>query len=287
MQATFEKVVTAQDASIRVFQRNDPAFDFHWHFHPEYELTFILRSRGRRFVGDNIADYADGDLVLLGANLPHTWASLPDGRPHHAIVIQFARDFLGEPFLQRPELRGIAGLLRHAQRGLQFPAKTRQHVAPSLRLLYRQRGLPRLLTLLRVLETLADSRDARTLSSAGFVPALQRGDQARIDRVCAHIREHLADRLALRDVATVARLSPRAFTRFFKRTLGKTLVEYINELRVGHACELLINTDQSVTDTAFASGFNNLAYFNRRFLALKKLSPRDYRRAHTRSCRLH
>ncbi len=283
MQAALEKLATTADSSFLAFVREDPAFAFCWHFHAEYELTLILRGRGKRFVGDGIADYHEGDLVLLGPHLPHTWASAPEApgrrRPHRAVVIQFGRDFLGASFFERPELRAIDRLLQRSPQGLEILGQTRRRVVAQIQQMQRQSGLARLLGLLRVLETLAHSREVRTLSSAGFKPVLHRGDQARIDRVCGHIHAHLTERQPLRDVAALLGMSPRAFTRFFKRTLGKTLVEYMNELRIGHACALLINTDRTVTEIGFASGFNNLAHFNRKFLCLKKLTPRAYRRA--------
>lgn len=283
MQAEFEKIFPASDSSFRVFTRVDRAFDFRWHYHPEYELTFIVRSRGKRYVGDHIADYRDGDLVLLGPNLPHTWAAPAAGRTHRAVVVQFDRDCFGTAFFRRPELRGVAALLQRARRGLHFGGPVSRRAGRELQRLPRQRGLTRVLTLLRVLDGLAGAADVRPLSSEGFTPAWCIGDQARIDRVCRYIRDHFTERLTLRAVAETARLSPRAFTRFFKRTLGKTLVAYVNELRIGHACALLIATDQSVTEIGYGSGFNNLAHFNRRFLALKKVTPREYRRAYSRA----
>lgn len=284
MQALLEKSAIPPEASVLAFVRDDPAFAFSWHFHAEYELTLILRSRGKRFVGDSIADYKDGDLVLLGPNLPHTWVSTQDTmrrrRSHRAVVIQFGRDFLGAQFFGHPELKAIDGLLQRSAQGLEILGQTRRRVTDQIRRMQRQRGLERLLGLLRVLDLIARSREMRTLASAGFKPVLRRGDQARIDRVCGHIHAHLSDRLSLLDVASRVGLSPRAFTRFFKRTLGKTLVEYVNELRIGRACTLLINTDHTITEVCFAAGFNNLAHFNRKFLDMKQLTPRQYRRTH-------
>jgi AraC-like DNA-binding protein len=278
MQAVYEKVPATTDGSFVMFVRRDKGFPFRWHFHPEYELTLIVRSRGQRFVGDNIAGYGPGDLVLLGPNLPHTWDSDDTGQQHEAIVIQFKGELLG----RGPEFKTLDRLLRQSHRGLQFTGATRQRVATQLRRLPRQRGLPRLLALFEILHTLATTREVRILSSPGFTPSLRHHEQARIDVVCNHIHAHLAERLSLPDLARRAGMSPRAFRRFFKRVLGKSLVQYLNELRIGQACAQLINTDRSVTEICYATGFNNLAYFNRRFRALKRVTPRQYRRAHSR-----
>ena len=276
MQAILEKITAPMDSAFLAFVRDDQAFAFRWHFHAECELTLILKGRGQRFVGDHIDDYRPGDLVLLGQNLPHTWASAPGRGRHRALVIQFRRDALSTA----PELQGIDRLLTRAQQGLQVTGRTRRQVTRELLQLHRQEGLPRFMTLLRVLDLLARSRELRVLSSAGFRPALRQGDQARIDQVWGYIHAHVTDRLESREVAKLMHLSPRTLTRLFRRTLGKTFLEYVHELRIGRACEMLIHTDKTVTEICYATGFNNLAHFNRKFRALKSRTPRAYRHAY-------
>lgn len=273
MQARAERIPTSPAASFLVKRRRDRRFDFAWHYHPEVELTWIVRSRGRRFVGDSIENYRDGDLVLVGPNLPHTWHSEP-GRGQEAVVAQFAPDFLGP----LPELLGLRRLVERAGRGLAFGPRALRSVAKPLEALVDVDGLPRLRLLLEILERLAAARDARPLSSRPFSEP-RRGDMERIDRVCRFLAERFAEEVRLPDAAAVAHLSVPAFCRFFKARTGKTLVEYLNELRIGRACLLLMETDRSVSDICYASGFNNLSNFNRRFRALKRVSPLEFRRA--------
>lgn len=273
MRARPERISTSPAASFALKRRRDRSFAFAWHFHPELELTWIVRSRGRRFVGDSIEDYRDGDLVLLGPNLPHTWHSEP-GRTHEAVVAQFAPDFLGE----LPELRGVRALFDRAGRGLAFGGRTLKAVGRLLDGMGDVDGLPRLRSLLEILERLAAARDARPLSSRPFTEA-RGADMERIDRVCRYLAERYAEDVGLPDAAAVAHLSVPAFCRFFKARTGKTLVAYLNELRIGRACRLLMETERSVSDIGFDSGFNNLSNFNRRFRALKGTSPREFRRA--------
>jgi AraC-like DNA-binding protein len=270
MRARPERISTSPAASFAVKRRRDPRFEFAWHFHPEVELTWIVRSRGRRFVGDSIEDYRDGDLVLLGPNLPHTWHSEP-GR-HEAVVVQFAPDFLGD----LPELLGVRKLIDRASRGLAFGGRALKAVSRLLENVADVEGLPRLRGLLEILERLATVRDVRALSSRAFREP-RKEDMERIDRVCRWIAERFAEDVSLPEAAGVAHLSVPAFCRFFKSRTGKTLVGYLTELRIGRACRLLMETDRSVSDVGFASGFNNLSNFNRRFRALKGVSPREFR----------
>ena len=214
----------------------------------------------------------------MGPGLPHTWDSDPARRgPNEAVFCQFSPDFLGPEFLAAPELLPVRRLLERSARGLRFTGRTQREVAERMDGMERLEGPGRLIALLHVLAALARSRDARPLSSRAFAPSTRRGDAERIDRVCRHLTEHYTDRVPLAEAARVAHLSIPAFSRFFKVRTGRTLVAYLNELRVGRACRALIETDRPVSDIAFDSGFNNLSNFNRRFRDAKGLSPRAFR----------
>jgi AraC-like DNA-binding protein len=281
MIARVERIPAPAASSFVWKRRRDPRFEFAWHVHAEVELTWIVSSRGRRFVGDDVSDYAPGDLVLLGSRLPHTWHSDPGRRGRHeAVVVQFAPAFLGPGFLEAPELLLVRRLLGRARRGLAFSGGAQRSVVRLLADMERRDGLPRLRALLEVLETLARSREARPLASAGFVPSLRKSDVERIDRVLGFLAGRYEGDVSLPETAAVAHLSVPAFSRFFKARTGRTFVAYVNELRLGRACRLLIETERPVSDIAFSSGFNNLSNFNRRFLEARGMSPRDYRRAH-------
>ena len=281
MKARAQKVTSTQQASFSCLLKSSRSFPFKWHFHPEYELTLILESSGTRFVGDSNETYRDGDLVLLGPNLPHTWLSDPavsGGARHRAIVVHFAADFLGNEFNSSPEMVEISGLLSRARRGLHFESQLRDEAAAGLVRMQKQRGLPKLLGLLGLLQGLTTG--GRSLSSEAFVPSNRERDLRRIDRVCAFVNERCHGRVSQPEAAAVAGMTPQAFSRFFRKTAGKTFVDYLAELRVSQACRLLIETDLSVVEICLRSGFNNLSNFNRRFRKLRKQSPREFRSAH-------
>lgn len=280
MRAVIEQLLTPAEASFHYLVRTDSSFGFQWHFHPEFELTLIVSSEGRRFVGDHIADYRSGDLVLLGPNLPHTWRSEGGGRKHRAIVIQFRRDFLGSVFFDRPELAGVVKLFGESSRGIVFAGPARAEAAERMQRMNDLVGMPRLLELLAILNLLAESKDASTLASAGFAPMLDERNHRRIDKVCAYIMKNEQSRISQSQAAAIAHLSPAPFSRFFRRATGKSFVQYVNELRIGRACRLLIETDKPITAIAHDAGFENLSNFNRQFEKLKGMPPREFRKGH-------
>ncbi len=289
MKAVLEKTPRAQWESFHCEVVRGASYHALWHFHPEYQLTLVLESRGHRMVGDNISPLRPGDLVLVGSNLPHVWhqAAASGGNPKsqipnpkssvHAIIVRFLDSFLGCEFLERPELEPVRQLLRRSARGLHLSALTRELVAGRMHQLAASTGLARIVELLAILEILASSRDLRPIASAGFVPRVAHADQDRMQRVCRYIDTHLTEPIDRDAVAAAAHLSAGAFSRFFKVRTGKTLPEYVNALRIGRACELLADGAWKVTDIAMECGFRNLANFNRHFRTLTKLSPREYR----------
>ena len=257
-------------------------FPFNWHYHPELELTLIVKGRGLRFVGDSIQDYSEGDLCLLGSNTPHTWQSNPGpGQSVHSVVILFTSGFLGAEFFGKPEARGIQDLFERARRGLSLHGRTRQTIATQM---MKMRTVPRgsfqhVLDLLSMLATIsaAPKRDCAPLAHCDVEPVMNKDAHQRLRSVLNFINNHPGEIPAQGDVARQIRLSPAAFSRFFKRSVGKTYVSYLNELRIGRACRALIETDQNITEIAYGAGFNNLSNFNRRFRAMKRMTPRSYR----------
>jgi AraC-like DNA-binding protein len=279
VEAVFEQIETTAEVSWKVHRRAAERFDFHWHFHPEYELTFITSGTGRRFAGDSIEEYAPGDLVLTGPDLPHTYESHESATPAEAVVVQFRRDFLGPELFSGPDLAPIGTMLARASTGLCFPAPRLAGIDTTLRGLPERPGPERTIDLLHALLRLARSDNIRQLASPGYRPTLNHATHDRLDEVCRYLHAHYPEPIILGDVARVAHLSPAACSRFIRRTMGRTLTEYLNELRIGAACRLLAETDRQVADIATASGYPNLANFNRQFRRLKATTPRAYRAA--------
>ncbi|HEY1787267.1 MAG TPA: AraC family transcriptional regulator [Verrucomicrobiae bacterium] len=283
MRPVFEKTPHSQWESFHCEVVRGDSYNAAWHFHPEFQITLVIKSCGYRLVGDNIAPLHPGDLVLVGSNLPHVWqqehgTSAGPAQGVHAVIVRFLETFAGRDFLEIPEMKPVRLLLRRSARGLQVAGSARQAAAEKMRKLADATGLERISGLLSILNTLARSNELKPIASAGFVPVLNGSDHDRMERVCDYINAHLGEAIDRGAVARQAHLSEGAFSRFFKLRTGKTLPRYINELRVGRACRLLAEGEAKITDIALDCGFANLANFNRRFLEIASLTPHDYRR---------
>jgi AraC-like DNA-binding protein len=282
MRPSLEKIPPGS-LSFVAYERNDPEFPFYWHYHPEYELTLIVDSHGQRLVGDGIADYGPGDLVLLGPNLPHSWRSGPErslpGEFHRAVVVQFREDFAGQYFFALKELEPVASLLRRSATGLAFGhTETGRRVAATLVDLPSLPPAQRLLRLLSALIDLSAEDRAQALSSLQLRPVYRPADQQRIDAICLFLNEHFKDEIDFASLSHRFQMDQASLCRFFRRATGRTMTTYINELRVGAAAQLLVQTDASILDICFRVGFGNYSNFNRQFKRIKGFGPRALRR---------
>jgi AraC-like DNA-binding protein len=281
MRARIQKLIKPADDAFLCFRRIEPFYPFDWHYHPELELTWIEASRGKRVVGDNVSDYGPGDLVLLGSNLPHTWGS-SGGTSRvdaaRAVVVQFDPTFAEALLCGAPEMRPVRAMFEASSRGLLFDARSCRNAIRHLAMLPDLKGPRRLIGLLEALVTLAaNAGRARTLASPAFNPVWNGDAQRRIERVCRHIQEHLAEPLRQGSLAKLAGMNASAFGRFFRKATGATVVDYINDVRIGHACRLLTDTEESILAISSKSGFNNLSHFNRQFRRLRGSTPSGFR----------
>ncbi len=282
MRASLEKVAIRLGESFACRKFCLPRFDSGWHFHPECELTLIENSYGLRFVGDSIARFETGDLVLLGRNLPHYWTNPPDWRgTARSIVVQFQEELLGPRWLETPEFRAVRRLLSRAQRGVHFRGAAASVAAKRLRTMTGLAPFPRLQVLLETLDALAVAAGSLPLASAGFSPELNLEDESRLGRVLDYVNRAAAEGVQQREAARRAGLSPAAFSRYFRKKLGHTFEDFVNEVRAGRICRALIEVpEHTVAQIAFAAGYNNLANFNRQFRRRTGMAPIAYRAKH-------
>lgn len=282
--AKFELVPKCETGSFNVREFKLPAFPRPWHFHPEYELTYIVNGTGSRFVGDSITSFGPGDLVLIGSNLPHYWRNDEPARTKadyaHSVVVHFKDDSFGAGFFDCPEMQGMRKLLERAHRGIVFGG-----TAPGLarRILEEMRGISGLLRLIRLMElfdVLATSGKTKLLSSAGFSPQLDPVAGEKINTAYQHVFRNFRGQIDHEEMARNAGMSASAFSRYFKRFTGRTVSGFVNEVRIGHAHRMLLETDRTISEVAFASGFESLSNFNRRFRDISGISPREFRQRH-------
>ena len=279
MKPLFRKIIQASGSSFSLVEESPPLFDTPWHFHPEFELILIENSTGKRFMGDNIAEFDAQEVVLVGPNLPHFWRNDEgcDLSQARAYVVHFGADFLGEAYFQLPELLPVQTLLESARTGLKITGLTNVRVADMVRQLPRLKGFERLMQLQQILYALALSGEREPLSSLGFVESFQATRHERISQVYEYVMYNFRQKITLQDVASVASMSEVGFCRYFKKSTGKAFFSFLNEIRIGYACRLLIEGGQNVTQVSYESGFNNLAHFNRQFKTITAQTPQQYR----------
>lgn len=263
-----------------IVDRRKKQFDFPMHRHLEYEINFIKGCAGaRRVVGDSIEVLSDFDLAIIGPGLEHTWEQ------HHCnfedkreITIQFNPTLLSREFLDRSSLHPIRDLLFKARQGIAFGTDAILSLYSELDDIARKpNGFESFLSLLRILNKLAMIPDCKTLSSTTFARAEESSNSRRITKVEKAIVENYREELTLDGLADIAGMSPSSFSRFFKKSTGKTLSEYIIDVRLGHAARELADSTKTVAEICYESGFNNVSNFNRAFKSHRGCTPKDFR----------
>jgi AraC-like DNA-binding protein len=278
MKPHLEHLPASPDSSWSMLNRRlDDAIPFEWHHHPEYELTLTLNSRGQRFIGNHVSRYDHGDLVLIGPNLPHTWASrekIDSTKPHVALVFWFRREWIETIAAGSIELAPIMRLIHHAVTGLAYDVALGQALTADFEAMFLRTPTQRLTGLLEVLTRLAESK-GQLLSTV--VPQEVEGDRSRIDRILTHLHRHYHELIRVREIAEIAALSESGLHRMFKKHTQVSISDYLIGLRIGEACARLSATSQPIQHIASDIGYASLANFNRQFRRLRGMTPRTYR----------
>ncbi len=273
--------ITPLNASdcFTLFTRIKEEFNFPLHHHEEFELNFIHNAKGaKRIVGDNIGVIDEWELILVGSNLPHGWFTHEcSSKAIREITIQFHRDLFDEKFLRRNQLSHMRALLERSSKGILFSKETASAFKDRIELLTTKSGFDSVLELMSILHDLALSRDMRTLSNTSFSEAQFNYNSRRIEKAFEFMETHFDKDISLADVSKVVNMPEVSFSRFIKKRTGRTFIESLNEIRLGHASRLLIDTTQTVAEVSFNCGFNNLSYFNRIFRKKNGCTPSEFR----------
>jgi AraC-like DNA-binding protein len=278
MRAKLEHITGSDSGSFRCFSLSVPAFPFVWHYHPEYELTYISKGNGKRIVGDNISSFRDGDLVLLGPNLPHTWVSEgSNSKSGKALVLQFSSQFADQVFFP-PELNDIKKMLVRSATGIQFTPRLKSAIPALFQQLLVSKGAFSISSFIALFAQLSEEKN-KIICSQGYAVNKTYKTENRINKIFQYVNKDFDRPISLTHAAKILHLSESAFCKFFKRATGKTFSSYVNDVRIAHAATKLIETDIPVSTIAAECGFENLAYFNRVFLRKKKVQPAKFRSA--------
>lgn len=283
MKHALRKDLEPVGSSFTVKELIEPHFDPNWHFHPHYQLFLVKEGTGTRFIGDSIKPFAPGDLVFLGPNLPHLWRSdqvyfdKQSSLTAKGVVVYFAEDFLGADFLEKQEMAPLRHLFNHARQGLEWTGYTRDRAETALKNLASQPiGFERIISLLTLLSDLSHATDYRYLTSPGYTNTVKPTETDRMQLVHDYVLGHFPDDLSLDTIADLAGMTPPAFCRYFKTRANKTFSEFVSEVRIGHACKLLIGGKLNITQISFESGFRTLSNFNRQFKDITGQTPSGY-----------
>jgi AraC-like DNA-binding protein len=277
------KVTSGPEHSFSYTHETRKYFFDQFHYHPELELTLILKGKGTRFVGDNIEKFHEGDVVLVGQNLPHVWKSddeyynVNKHLRSESVSLHFNYDFLGTTFFDVPELRKVKGLLRRASNGIKLIGKIRDAVAQQMIGMEKQTQTQRLFTFLSILENMSNTKGIKQLSSEGILKAYDMHDDERIKKVHQYIITNFKDTITLDSIARIANMSPTAFCRFFKQRTRKPFSSFVMEVRVRYACQLLQSNSMKIADICYESGYSNLSNFNKQFKSIMRMTPQEYR----------
>lgn len=284
------KVNTGPAQSFSVRRDVVKYFYNRWHYHPEMELLHIEEGTGTQFIGDNIQHFQSGDVLLIGADLPHFWRCDDkyfqgiEGLEAKATVVHFLAEAWGKEFWNLPENQSINGLFLRAKQGLRFVGSTQEQVIYLLEKLQCQSQGNRLLALYQILDFLAQSEEYIQLSSSRLQFAFDEEDTDRINRIYTYSLSHFQRKISIQEVAGVANISPNSFCRYFKSRSRKTYSQFLLELRVGHACKLLIERpDFTISQICFECGFNTFSNFNKYFKLITGKNPGQFQRAYLKT----
>ncbi|GGX67526.1 AraC family transcriptional regulator [Saccharospirillum salsuginis] len=274
---SYEAVYEAEH-SFRYLAHGADSSLVRWHYHNEYELHLIQSTRGNAFIGDYVGPFEPGTVFLCGPYLPHNWVSLADFQSGiRDRVINFSDERMCSLADCLPEMRAMKTMLADSRYGIEFSPDASRKVADAFTDVARLKGMPRVLKFLEIMTTLAESGDYRTLSERSFEDESDSLIEERVSIVVNHIMEHCTTDLHLDDVAGLLGLTPSFFSRWFRKTTGYRFIDFVTRLRISRACEQLEASDKPITNICFEAGFSNVANFNRHFLKIKGMTPRQYR----------
>ena len=277
MKPAYKSVSLIDSKSFKVIrQDNKEEFDFPWHYHPEFELTFISTGQGIRYVGNNIENFYENDLVLLGSNLPHCWINTGDSTcTSGTVVIYLNTDMVN--WLTSQQFNSISQLFEKSNQGIKFSKNVALRIKDKLTDLLQADPFQKYIILLQILNDLSYTSEFSLLSPMGFSYELNHTNNARINAVYQYVRENYHRKITLAEIAMHVNMSVEYFSRFFSKSLMKSFFTFLNEYRINRACKLLIETDKPISEICYKAGFESIPFFYRQFKKTKNCPPQSYR----------
>lgn len=285
MQPKLEKIPSLHSSSIAVKREVTPYMDYPWHYHPEFEIIYVEKSYGIRFMGNHIGNFTDGDLMFISSNLPHVWKNDQEfykGNKDLSVdvyVIHFNKDALKDGFFDLPEFAQVKKLFLLGEQGFSVRAgKDHQEISALIKQTVTSSGIDRLVSFIRTLEAFANAKDYDLLSSPGYITTFNLADAERINIVMNYVMEQYTEEINIKKVASLINLTEASFCRYFKYKTHKTFSQFLNEVRILNACKLLVNSNMTITQICYKTGYNNISHFNRQFKSITGLTANQYKK---------
>jgi AraC-like DNA-binding protein len=277
MKTLIQKIHIEEHHSFACRRYRTPQFETNWHKHTEYELILLTEGQGTALIGDYVGEYKAGDIFFLGSDLPHWFRKSTNKMIGSAIVVHFTKNCWGEGFLEMPEIKPIRQILESDNNGIQLQQNLQKSIALLIYQLEKASGMNRVLLLLQCLQQMSQSRQYRIITKS-FNTSANTKENPAIEKVFHYSFKNFLEPVTLSGVAEVAGMTIPTFCRFFKRNIKKSYFDFIKELRIGHACKLLRETEYSILDVCYASGYNSWAHFSKQFKEVKEQTPNQYRK---------
>jgi AraC-like DNA-binding protein len=282
MIAVFEKTPLREDESFFIGIYHDDLEKSNWHYHNNYEISFITEGTGKRIVADSIEDFQPGDLVFIGKNLPHVWIADRDspGAPRalESVFLQFTSDILHPQQLALPEFKNVARALALSERGLQITGETLNEISNWMLQMPYMDGFDRFIQFYMILDLIGKSAHRKPLASMDYIKTRFMPGNKRVAKIHEYLMNNYKHDIDLKQLAKITNMTENALCRFFKSNTGMTLFEYLNRIKTDFACKLLMNNDLSILEVCLDSGYNNLSHFNKQFKKNTGRSPSEYRK---------
>jgi len=250
------------------------------HSHENFELNYITSGSGKRIIGNSISSYSEGDLVLLGPNIPHCWDVIPteSTTPPECIVTHFYENIISADFFKIPELEEVMALLKNASNGIWFKGKKTEKVGAVLKKMATLSGLERYIELLKIFNLLLQIEERENLTLPSSLPNSFDKDHDQINKIYEYVFKNIHSGIKLKDASALVYMEPGSFCRYFKKKTRQTFMDYVKKVRIGIAAKMLAETDKQITQICYECGYNNLANFNHYFKVIMKKTPSEYRK---------
>lgn len=280
MRPQLESIAPLENNSFKAFIQVKKEFDYPFHYHPEFELTYILSSNGVRYTGNQFESFKENDLVFLGPYLPHCWKNADDCEDvASAVVVQWKPDLLGEDWLNRKEFIAIRQLHELSAKGIKFSQDIALRVKQRLiQLVEEPSAFGKIMQLLDVLNQLALTQDFSIINEQDFSHKTKLQDNERLNKIYQYLETYYKEKITLSDVASLVCMAEESFSRFFSKLMKRSFFSFLNEYRINIACKLLVETDLQMAQICDQSGYESISFFFRQFRKYKNCSPQYFRK---------